>query len=462
MRWLYLHFPRLALDSLLAEGDGAGCWVLLDPANRLLQCNDEALAAGLRPGLSLGEALALADRLEARRYDPAQALVALQRLAACCYLHVAQIHLDPPAGLWLELASMVRMHGDVVALSERMVAIVAAQGYHLYPVLAEKPYVARLLARAGLRCLGKNDGAIATALQQLALSDCDLSDSTLEQLQGMGLQQLGQVMALATAELRRRCGSPLAEWLASLSTGLPPAQSCYQPPRLFDDKLVLLYEAATSDGLLFVLQRQLQRLQLWLRSRQLAATELWLELGHRQLAPTRIRLASGQPESEPGAWLLLARLQWERLPLLAPVISIRLMTGAVQPLAVTSDDLWQRSEQRLSMLQLLGRLQARLSEDSIWGLRSCGEHSPELAWQRVSAGAGGGDYGRGERPLWLLPEPLPLTESWPICDGPERLVNGWWAQPIQRDYYVATATDGRPAWIFRAADGRWYLHGWFG
>ena len=64
------------------------------------------------------------------------------------------------------------------------------------------------------------------------------------------------------------------------------------------------------------------------------------------------------------------------------------------------------------------------------------------------------------RPLWLLPEPLPLPEqgSRPSLDGtplqllagPERIESGWWDGDLAaRDYFIARAHDGALVWVFR-------------
>ncbi len=462
MRWLYLYFPALALDALLAEVVAGGSWVLLDDGNRVQQCNDAALTAGLRPGMALAEALALCDELQAFRLQPAQEQQALLRLAEDCYCLVARIHPDPPRGLWLELAAMARLQGPPSQLAERLIHQLQEQGYRLQAALAPQPEAARLLARAGQWLIDDNGLRLQQRLAALPLTACALAPRQLERLQGWGLQRLGQLLALPRAEVRRRAGAELALWLQRLEATAPPSAPAYQPSPSFDDRLTLIYEAEQSDGVLFVLQRQLQRLQLWLRQRQLAASTLQLELGHRQLPATRLRLASAQPEGGAANWLMLARLQLARQPLLAPVCWLRLRSLELVPLQPPAADLWQAASGALSPDQLLSRLQARLSPDQLLGLAARPEYVPEQAGVLVAAGQGGGDYGHGGRPLWLLPQPQPLAAPWPLLDGPERLASQWWAEPLQRDYYRALAPDGRPAWLFRTAGGRWFLHGWFG
>jgi protein ImuB len=80
----------------------------------------------------------------------------------------------------------------------------------------------------------------------------------------------------------------------------------------------------------------------------------------------------------------------------------------------------------------------------------------------------------GERPFWLLAEPLALTvqNDRPIyygplqlLRGPERIESGWWDDlRIARDYFVAQDQQAVRYWIYRERDieqARWFLHGLF-
>ena len=80
------------------------------------------------------------------------------------------------------------------------------------------------------------------------------------------------------------------------------------------------------------------------------------------------------------------------------------------------------------------------------------------------------------RPLWLLPEPVPLSERdqrpwWrgplTLLAGPERIETGWWDDGlVQRDYFIAEGESAGWVWIFRTRsrddDAGWYLQGMFG
>jgi protein ImuB len=51
-----------------------------------------------------------------------------------------------------------------------------------------------------------------------------------------------------------------------------------------------------------------------------------------------------------------------------------------------------------------------------------------------------------------------ISRSW----GPERIQTGWWRGAyIRRDYYRVETDGGERFWLFRAAGGKWLLHGVF-
>jgi protein ImuB len=257
----------------------------------------------------------------------------------------------------------------------------------------------------------------------------------------------------------------------------------------------------------------------WLKAqhRGLEALRLNLCHGYKEKQTVDIRLSEATDDQK-----RLERLVFERLRqtlLVAEVHSISLDVDDTQALAGKSQTLFQGSqdlqgppETREKLQALTERLQSRLGPESILGIALCNSHQPEAAmtltpWQplrrskkaiqrtrhataqRISSEASPppgpsareapepntepapGLPGMAPRPTWLLPEPLALTvrRHQPqyhgplrLRAGPERLEFGWWATPIQRDYFVAETTDHRLVWVFRSPSHQWFLHGFFG
>jgi protein ImuB len=126
-------------------------------------------------------------------------------------------------------------------------------------------------------------------------------------------------------------------------------------------------------------------------------------------------------------------------------------------------------------------LRGRLGADAVHGIVPVAEHRPEFAWSRSDARAatasaraeGPLSPSARQRPLWLLPIPLPLGSneahryyrgSVALGSNAERIESGWWdGRDACRDYYAASSSGGQRLWIYR--DRRsldWHLHGLFG
>jgi protein ImuB len=247
---------------------------------------------------------------------------------------------------------------------------------------------------------------------------------------------------------------------------------------------ILLDFSITSTGLLEpVLMRALERLQVYLRERDLALGRLYMELLHRERPATRLLLGLATPTGEMQRMTVVLREQLARLQLAAPVQEIKLHAPRLLAAQGVSQDLLagitqnRPAQPQTELLAcLLERLQARLGMRAVRSLRLCADYRPECAQTFKPVGLEATPFmpvlpaGFSSRPLWLLSVPLMLGSGsrppvqWQIMQGPERIEAGWWdAAPIRRDYYIARHRNHACSWIFKdlLRPSGWYLHGWF-
>ena len=102
MLWISLHFPLFPLESFLPASARSEPWAVTDGA-RVAVCNEHARARGIRPGMSLATACALALALNHRQRDPAAEAAALGQVAAWAVQFTPAVSLQPPRGLLLEI-----------------------------------------------------------------------------------------------------------------------------------------------------------------------------------------------------------------------------------------------------------------------------------------------------------------------------------------------------------------------
>ncbi len=317
-----------------------------------------------------------------------------------------------------------------------------------------------------------------------------------ERLHRLGLRRLQQVFELPPDTVRRRFGAELLQYLDELRGQRQTLLACYAPPDHFDMRIPLEYGVSSHQVLLFPLRRLVMDLSAFLQGRSQGTQQVLVRLEHepdRAGAPddTCLRLDLLAPEQSGDALFGLLRSRLEALPLPQPVVAVRLVVQALQPLRPRTQDLFEPrgSQPAESWARLRERLRVRLGEQAVYGVQPVADPRPERAWRRVMGVDAKGEghecadgrvdaemvyvdrsdaaalSGLPSRPGWLLPAPLPLERPVAaIVRGPERLESGWWDGDDQkRDYYVLRLANGQLAWAFCPVgqQGPWTLQGWF-
>jgi len=330
-----------------------------------------------------------------------------------------------------------------------------------------------------MACCGDNGvgwvdaGGWPDRLARMPLSVLDMPEHDHSLLAGMGLRTVGDCMALPRGDLDRRCRSTVSGHLDRLSGAAPDPRRWFEPPVAYDRTAELLQETWHADAILFTGRRLLAELEGLLRGSGRAVQRLRFALGHATGQPdTGLEIALTRPLQNlvPVTALLRERLSRLRLP--SPVRRVRLSATPLDGWQPQNPELWPGpSETALQRDALLDRLRARLGGDAVHTLDTAADHRPEAAW---ASGTPDSDKPRrratamppcrGLRPLWLLPQPAPLSDipgDWEEERGPERIEAGWWDSPAARDYYVLRDGKGRRLWAYRTSSGGWLAHGWF-
>ncbi|WP_295393472.1 DNA polymerase Y family protein [uncultured Thiodictyon sp.] len=475
MRWLALYLPHLPLEVL-----GRACADDLPLAiggERILNCNPAAAAQGIRPGLKVGAARALcaALRIQARR--PAAERAALERLAAWSMRCTSLVSLAPPRSLLLDVAASLRLFGGARALLGQVGEGVAALGYQGRLALAPTPLGALVLAihQGADGPIIPDGAALRAALDPLPLAALGLRPRELDDLTAMGLRRVADLLRLPRAGLRARLGPRRVDWLERLLGEAPDPRLPFAPPAEYRGVLELPAEVELAPALVFPCRRLLAELGGLLLGRQAGVQRLDWRLGHARCPDTHLHLGAIAPLADPERWLELLRGHLERLDLPAPVRAVGLVATDLRSLNPTAGDLFPGATADASGgPALLDRLRARLGPDAVRGLALVADHRPDHAWRWAEPGELSRGIPRANRPLWLLPQPQPLTQraGRPWLNGAldlgqerERIDTGWWDdRPVARDYFVATSRRGERLWVYRELRGRgdWYLHGRFG
>ena len=413
----------------------------------------------------------------------------LESLAVWCDRITPLVCLAPPESLLLEVRGSLKLFGGLAAVERKLSSEIAARRLSFHLCAAPTPLGALWLARRqGANVLQTR--ALAGKLGPLPLSVTQWPEDTLTLLNEMGVQSIGDCLRLPRGGFARRVGLRHLQELDRALGRRPDPRAAFEKPRNLSSGIEFQSETDDREVLGAALARMIEGLVDGLRGRQVQARQLAIVLHHANRSPTVSDLDLTEAVHEADRLLdpLLARLESVVLP--APVIAVGLRLGALNPMRLRAPALFgergQPAGQAVSKAGLIERLRGRFGVEGVCGFRIAAEHRPELGWTRLTGrlletSSGKKDRGRqvakesrlADRPLWMLPSPLPLPQGaarfrcrGPLRMGlePERIESGWWDDgDVRRDYFTASASRGEKLWVYQDRVTReWFLHGLFG
>ncbi len=467
--WLAAVFPHLALDLATRDTaiDDQALAITEDMRGRpvVADCTATAEQLGVRVGMTVAAALAVASELVLCERQPGAEARALQRLAAWAYQFSGQVSLEPStATLYLEIGGSRRLFGAPGPLREQLAHDLGVLGYRAMAGTAPTPAAARLAARQGLDIDSAEQ--LERYLARLPLAALGLEPSELRALRGMGFRHARELLRLPRPDLARRLGPALLERLDRLRGHRPDPRPPWRPPEHYRANLDLGTEVHEASGLVFPLQRMIREFCGVLRGGDHGVQSVDIELRLRE-GRQRLRLGLQAPGRDEARFMTLLRERLEHLQLSSPAVEITLQASRLLPFDAPATDLFGDSADIDSCLDpVLERLRARLGDDAVSGLGGVEEHRPEYSWRTPAPGADSPCPALPHRPAWLCQPPRPcVIADYQVLAGPERIETGWWdGRDCRRDYYVMRDPHGAALWVYREykpAPG-WYLHGIFG
>lgn len=468
MLWLALHFPQLPIDRQGHDGVDEPRAVVLHEGSRrrILACNATAAANGIRPGQALKNAYDMVPALITSDHDEQQQLAHLEQLTLWALQYSSLVSPEPPDTVLLEVEASLTLFGGLDALLEHIHDSIQHQQLSLSTAVAPTPTAAMLFARAGVHRRMLNRQSLSETLATVPVNWLPLNDFTLKGLRQSGLQSVAELMALPAASLTRRFGSACTDFLYKLDGRLPDPRTAYQAAENFSQALDLPLEAPDTRALAFPLNRLMNALGGYLKSRDLGVRHLQLQLDHHRGPATSLDLKFLDATANTRHLFQIATERLGNLVLEAPVVRLGLESIELAGLQREGHDLFMKSQAAGSSIeQLLDRLSARLGKEALYTAITGDDHRPEKAWFATLLDKQNAGTPWPARPLWLLREPVALTQEVTLHTLPERIENGWWDDTdVRRDYFIASTREGAYYWVYRqrrTTDNRLWLHGLF-
>jgi len=320
-----LRLPAFALQAILrVEPDLQRQPVALLAAGRrgavVTECNAAATAAGVEPGYSAPRAQARCPGIELRTPQPELEHEAAAALLAVAFSVTAYVEATAPGvcTLGLDKLAAVRRRDSV----QRALAELALLRFEATGGLGATPLLALYAAqRAGA---GEVLLADRRFLASLPVAAADPPAGLVPILAGWGIRTLGELTALAKADVAQRLGQAgLAIWERAAGETTRPLRVAV-PTREFSAAHDSEHVMETLEPLLFLLRRFVDRLALELRNEHLAAlaVEIVLRLDDGAEHHQAIRLP--EPVTDPDLLFRALQAHLETVRTAAPVTGIRL------------------------------------------------------------------------------------------------------------------------------------------
>ena len=478
-----------------------------------------AAEAGVVEGMGPSEASALLAPVPVRfeDFDEEREAAELAALAQHALRFSPNVALDPPDGLLLDVAGCERLFGGPdgtpdqgeEGLVRALLATLSELGFRARAAVAATIgcawAVARFapLPRGGLE--GTNGWRIPAERESPALAPLPVlalraGEETAAKLAELGVDTIGDLLALPRDELSTRFGSELLLHLdQALGHAFEPVElvrpaSPVSAGREFQTPVQDLLAIQTTVELLT------EELCAELFARGTGALRLELELVCCDAPPARESIALSRPSRDAAHWNALLRPRLERL---APPAGIGIGFGVERVVLLAADVAPVLARQEFvpgfaeqagdsalarELGELFDTIASRFGPGSLLTAELRESHVPERAFavQPLAHGQRPTDvqptpFDRPSR-LFHPPEPIEVLarpdgtperlrwrgheEPLELTAGPERIAAPWWgpaaatATRAARDYWRARTGTGRWLWLFREPDtAAWFAHG---
>ncbi len=453
-------------------------------------------ALGLHPGMPLTKARILVRALDVRPADAEGDAAFLARLGLFAARRwTPRAAVSGPDGLWLDLNGVAHLFGGEQAMCERILSFCRRLGLAARIAVAGTVGAAHALARFGGRSLilCPTHGE-AEAIAAMPLAALRLDADALKIADRLGLEWIGELIAMPRAPLQRRFGSVLLDRLdQALGRAGEPFDPIVpeEPPSI---TLRFLEPIASAEAIGEACGEAVRRLVPQLGEAGLGLRRLALICERVDREEQRVAVSLARATRD-GAHLL--RLLTARIETIEPGFGIErlhLVATRVEPLgAIPIEGELTGERPAPDLAVLIDRLAVRLGTRRLHRLSALESDLPERSVGRAAllgGGAGGPAWPRAvrrrsppepvEQVLAVLPDGAPMRFKWrgrayrvAAADGPERLYGEWWRRDDEReavrDYFQVEDEEGGRFWLFRKGDGEqpgtgdqsWHVHGLF-
>ena len=476
--WVYLCFPRLALDALLiqlvkqAYDKPLAVISQKQQIKRIYCCSTQAERYGIETQMSLSTALALCPDLHIKTRKINQEKYHLERLALIAYQFTSTVAFYDQLGLVIEISRCKKLYGSYDNLLQQLYSQMGKYSSKLINGIGHTPLSAHLNCKSEYKTYVPDADCLTERSHTIKLDGFKLSQRNHKNLKQLGLHTVADVLRLPRSTISNRFDNELISQL-DLLTGVK-SDSCrlFTLPNKFSDYMQNPDGIYNKEALHAPMKTLLLRLCEYLKSRNYLCQEIQWYFFPLIGKSVSMHVKFSKAHRNNNNFFSISRLQLERLELPYSVTKILLTSDQFISVLNCNFDFFDGNNVSRKN-ELIDQLTARLGKASLSQPSIHAEYLPEQAnliheKQFLAPRENKTDI---LRPLWLLARPLPIKKTgdklfWhqplSILSSPERLCDDWWRSDQQRDYYLAHDLKGSRYWLYRdARSKRWFIHGMF-
>lgn len=478
--------------------------------------NAAARAHGVGPGTALTMAKARMPGLEVHDADPEGDAASLASLAELLARRWApSVSISDADGLFIDLTGVAHLHGGEARFCRRLLRLLARHGVSGRIAVADAAGAAWALARFGSSTTPQvvAGGAHTDAVASLPVAGLRLDQPSLELLARLGIDSIGQLLAMPRAPLVRRFGRAIADRLDQVTGRAPEAFETVVPPASISVEQRFAEPIATPEAITHWLGKLMPQLAVELAKAGRGARSVEMVCARVDGVPQRVRLGFARPTRDSAHMLRLTLRRMEEIEPGYGFDAITLHVRRADPLGPESLAPALAGDASSDLAPLMDALANRIGPARLWRAapfesdvpeRSCAHIAPldpQSAGQRAlriddvrrldARSADHPWHPRWRRPVMLLrrpervdhvmaelPDSPPRRFTWRgtshnvvRAEGPERISGEWWRRTPERlavrDYFRVEDETGQRFWLFRRGDAvraetgdlNWFVHG---
>ena len=491
-RVLCIWLPQLPLDRRVRLGDprteGAFAVVTLaGNAWRVAHVSASSKAAGVGAGMVVADARAICPELATEPADPMREHALLMALARWADRLSPKVALDGSDGLALDISGCAHLFGGEAAMGRHCRDLLGALKIESRIGIADTKGAARALARCADDPIATAAaGGTADALGALPIAGLDLAPQVVQDLRGVGLDTIGQLYAIETAELARRFGIETVRTLAAALGQTPEPLSPLKPATVYAARMTLPEPIGLQADVEQVVERLAESVCERLRTDGKGARLFVLTVRCVDSGDQIVKIGFARPCATVKPILEQLSHPLGRLKIEFGADWFRLAAEQVESTQPLQTVIGRDAGCGEELDRIVSTLGNRLGFDRIRRFVPRESHLPEREFDTVEAANGGEEtWTRTPRSrpvrLFLPPEPLRMLErgrpphrfQWrnetyetKTAIGPERLAPEWWEAGDHRirDYWRIQTRSGPRLWLMSHPGARppdWFVAGRF-